>query len=138
MESFVRKVPSVLLFVLSLALPAGACLNYYGKNIQGYDVETSDREPDPNKFLRALTLHPEHDQIRRQDPGPEPAADSDFKVRNDYAANLIRQGRVQRAIEILESIEKSRPGEYHVASNLGTAYELSGDLNRACGGFRRG
>jgi hypothetical protein len=120
-----------LLSTLSVRIPASPCINYYGKNIKGEGIETDDSQADPAKFLRELTLHPEHDAIKKSDLGPEPAADADFKIRNDYAANLIRQGKTKRAIEILESIEKSRPGEYRVAANLGTAYELSGDVDRA-------
>ncbi len=126
-----RFLIPVLLSALSVTIPASACLNYYGKNIKGDGIETSDNEADPTQFVRALTHHQDHDHIRSIDLGPEPAADADFQVRNDYAANLIRQGKLKRAIEILGSIEKSRPGEYRVAANLGTAYELSGDVDRA-------
>lgn len=107
------------------------CINYYGKNVQGDRIETEDERADPTKFVRQLISHPEHESVRTMDLGPEPAADADFMKRNDYAANLIRQGKVKRAIEILESIEESRPGEYRVAANLGTAYELSGSVDRA-------
>lgn len=118
------------LSALLLTLP---CLNYYGKNIHGYEIEGSaaDIDAGPQKFIRELVRHEDHDEILRKDLGPEPAADADFHLRNDYAANLIRQGKTSRAIAILESIEKSHPGEYQVAANLGTAYELSGDPDRA-------
>jgi tetratricopeptide (TPR) repeat protein len=124
----------ILIFVLLLlppSPPASACLNYYGKNIRGEAVETSDDVSSPMKLLRQLTDRTEHIEIRDRDLGIEPAANADFKIRNDYAAKLIHQGKTKRAIEILESIEKSTPGEYRVAANLGTAYELDGDVERA-------
>ncbi|HUR38603.1 MAG TPA: hypothetical protein VM222_03880 [Planctomycetota bacterium] len=123
-------MPAIVL-LLSLAVPAAACLNYYGKNLKGDVVETDSERADPTKLLRELTLHPEHDDIKKLDLGPEPDPRADFKVRNDYAASLVRQGKAKRAIEILESIEQFHPGEYMVASNLGTAYELNGDVARA-------
>jgi tetratricopeptide (TPR) repeat protein len=127
----VRTVVPALILSLALAIPASACLNYYRKNIKGESIETDDAHADPTTLLRALTQHPEHDEIKSRDLGPEPAAGADFQVRNDYAANLIRQGKTRRAIDILESIEQSHPGEYIVAANLGTAYELNGDIDRA-------
>src|SRR6185295_18138288 len=56
---------------------------------------------------------------------------ADFKVRSDYAATLVHRGEARRAVEVLESVERLHPGEYIVAANLGTAYELSGNLDKA-------
>ncbi len=44
---------------------------------------------------------------------------------------LIYLGRYDEAIDILEEVERQQPGESIVATNLGTAYELSGNLDRA-------
>jgi hypothetical protein len=126
-----RQVVPALVVTLALAIPASACLNYYGKNISGETVETDDGQPNPTKLLLELTHHPDHDELKNRDLGPEPASEAGFKIRNDYAANLVRQGKTKRAIEILESVEQSYPGEYRVAANLGTAYELNGDVDRA-------
>lgn len=72
-------------------------------------------------------------------PAPiDPGATADFRKRSDYAAVLIHRGESRRAVEILEAIEKSHPGEYRVAANLGTAYELSGDLDQARHWIREG
>jgi tetratricopeptide (TPR) repeat protein len=126
----VRRIVPALILSISLAIPAHACLNYYRKNIKGEIIEVGSTDVHP-QLLQLLTQHPEHDNIKSRDLGPEPGAEADFQVRNDYAANLIRQGKTRRAIEMLESIEQRRPGEYIVAANLGTAYELHGDVDRA-------
>jgi hypothetical protein len=127
----VRAVIPALILTLALTIPAYACLNYYRKNIKGEIIEVDSAHDEPPQLLLVLTQHPEHDIIKGRDLGPEPAAGADFQVRNDYAANLIRQGTTRRAIDILESVEQSQPGEYIVAANLGTAYELNGDVDRA-------
>jgi hypothetical protein len=120
-----------LILTLSWTLPGAVCINEYGKNIHGYQIDTNEQERQPSRLILELTQHPEHDAIRKSDLGPEPPPEADFKLRNDYAAKLIRQGKTKRAIEMLESIEKEHPGEYIVAANLGTAYELDGDVERA-------
>ena len=51
---------------------------------------------------------------------------TDMTNRNDLAVSLIYQGEHAEAIEVLEQLEKERPGEYYTAANLGTAYELAG------------
>lgn len=54
-----------------------------------------------------------------------------FTERNDYAVALVYSGRHLEAIVILLGIERDFPGKYATASNLGTAYELSGNLDEA-------
>lgn len=50
---------------------------------------------------------------------------------NDYAVMLIYAGEYQNAIKIFENIEKIKPNLAKTAANLGTAYELSGQLEKA-------
>jgi hypothetical protein len=117
-----------VLFGLTLAVPAWACINDYHR------APGAPRKPkaDPaSEFLAQLRDQSEHDRIV-QGPAPvDPGPDADFRLRSDYASALIRRGESRKAVAILESIEKTRPGEYRVAANLGTAYELSGDLVKA-------
>ncbi|MCC6796563.1 MAG: hypothetical protein IT366_15690 [Candidatus Hydrogenedentes bacterium] len=57
---------------------------------------------------------------------------SNPRSRNDYAASLIYLGRYEEAIQILLALDKdSEDKSYAVASNLGTAYELSGNNGEA-------
>lgn len=53
---------------------------------------------------------------------------SDPVFLSDHAAILVRLGRLDDAILLLEDVEKRTPGNYYVAANLGTALELKGDL----------
>jgi hypothetical protein len=85
-----------------------------------------------------LRDHSDHDRIVADPVPAEPAEDADFRVRSDYAARLVHRGESKKAAGILEAVERSYPGEYIVAANLGTAYELSGDLAKAHQGSARG
>jgi hypothetical protein len=117
-----------LLLCLTQAVPAAACINDY------HERPRAPRKPKPNpaaEFMAQLRDQENHDRIV-QGPAPvDPGADADYRLRSDYASALIRRGDSPKAVEILESIERTNPGEYRVAANLGTAYELSGDLVKA-------
>lgn len=50
---------------------------------------------------------------------------------NDYGVMLIYARRFSEAITVFKSIEKQHPGLAKTAANLGTAYELMGQLEHA-------
>lgn len=50
---------------------------------------------------------------------------------NSIAVALIHLGRTSEALKILEKLEKKSPGSYYTAANLGSAYELIGDNEKA-------
>ena len=47
-------------------------------------------------------------------------------------------GQFEKAREVLEAAEQAEPGDYAVASNLGTAYELLGENAKALAWIRKG
>jgi len=57
------------------------------------------------------------------------------KLTADEAADLgalhVRLGDVARAIEILRSAQKDNPNHFHLIANLGTAWQMQGDLAQA-------
>jgi hypothetical protein len=59
-------------------------------------------------------------------------------VKNDLATSLAHTGEAAEAVKLLEEIEAEKPGLYATASNLGTAYELAGDNERALQWIREG
>jgi len=106
------RIPLLLVPLLfSLAAPAWACLWYYGKNIAGKEVRFGGPYGDPKRFLQFLTDHSEHDRAVATDTSTEPAPDADFRLRSDYAATLVHQGKAAKAIPILEAIEQAQPNE---------------------------
>ncbi len=52
---------------------------------------------------------------------------TNFNDRSDYAIALTYLGRNQEAVDRLLQLEKEQPGQYFIAANLGTAYELAGN-----------
>lgn len=61
----------------------------------------------------------------------KPEAVKSLAERIDYGAALLFAGRYVEAVKFLVTLEREQPGQYAVAANLGTAYELSGDVEKA-------
>ncbi|MDF1813092.1 MAG: tetratricopeptide repeat protein [Verrucomicrobiales bacterium] len=55
----------------------------------------------------------------------------DFKDQSDYGVALMHNGKTAEALQLFEALIKDHPDEYPIASNLGTAYELAGNNQRA-------
>jgi Tfp pilus assembly protein PilF len=57
------------------------------------------------------------------------------KLSADEAADLgaiyLRLGEPAKAVEILRTAEREHPNHFHLAANLGTAWQLQGDLEQA-------
>jgi tetratricopeptide (TPR) repeat protein len=57
---------------------------------------------------------------------------------NNKAVRLIDQGRATEAVKLLEDAVQRWPKQYSLASNLGTAYELTGNNEQALRWVKRG
>lgn len=109
--------------------PAQGCLWEYGTDARG-NTRTGGRYGHLVHNLKAIRQSPADWQNRLAKLRPK-LAGGDYKVRNDYAVALIHLGRADEAVTILRKIEAQHPGLYATAANLGTAYELAGDNERA-------
>lgn len=69
------------------------------------------------------------EQIRQFETRPELLKDRDR--RNNYALALVYTGAAEKARDVWQAMETEQPGEYRIAANLGTAYELCGDNENA-------
>lgn len=85
------------------------------------------------EFVKRLTSHAGRDYWERTLAELEGRRQTDSFVdnRNNTAVALTHLGRVREAVAILEDLEDKRPGFYYTAANLGTAYELSGENEKA-------
>lgn len=119
---------SALLILLAMTAPVVACLQYYATDLEGHRIEL--RGYGPPDYIRYLTDH-KHESYDEPDEAEKVEVPTEYKARSDYAADLVHKGKYDKAIDIFEDIEKSHPGEYIVAANLGTAYELSGNNEKA-------
>ena len=55
----------------------------------------------------------------------------DHRLLSDYAWYELRVGEKQNAVKLLEKLYKKYPSEYNVLANLGTAYEVTGNNQKA-------
>ena len=62
---------------------------------------------------------------------PQLVKEKDYKLLSDYSVLLLKAGKTAEAIAILEQLAEHYPGEYQIAANLGTAYELNGNNEKA-------
>jgi len=127
-----RTIGLCVFLALSMSGSAWACLWYYGTNLHGEKLAVATFNPE--SYVRRLNDHSEHARrTRLRMDGPMPVRDpaDSYKARSDEATTLVYKGETAKAIEIYKEIEKEKPGEYVVAANLGTAYELHGDLVNA-------
>jgi len=109
--------------------PAEACLWISGTSVHGGNENGHGRSY--FEVIARVTDPTEHNKRKNTLLGPTPPDDAPVTVRSDHAALLVYQDRAQEAIAILEAVEKQHPGEYVVAANLGTAYELAGNNQEA-------
>jgi tetratricopeptide (TPR) repeat protein len=132
------RVPLGLVLSLWLAMlgNASACLWLRGTTIEG---EYSDKRPGhSNSVWLQKTI--DSTPIQRMDviQRSRLPSSTESAQRNDSAVEILLQGNAKGAAEQLEEIEKSHPGDYYTAANLGTAYELLGDDEKALQWIREG
>ncbi len=125
----------LLLGSLYLGTLSFACGNEYGHNLEGSRVYTeffylSDhhRSFDKEAIQRALD-----NAITKRGQ-----TEDDFKNESNIALYYMKLGEVKKALQILEPLAKEYPGEYTILANLGTAYELDGQLNKALQHIKKG
>ena len=123
----------LLAFGLLLVVRSGsACLWTYATNLDGRVDEVNSLPPGAfasgviSKQSRESWLTRAKDLKQRSETQPE-----NHELRNDYAVMLARAGELTEALAVLNDIEATKPGLYPTAANLGTVYELSGDVEKS-------
>jgi hypothetical protein len=111
-------------FVLFLAThTAFSCIWITGTKYNTESVTTGGMYP-ANRLKHSLMTD-------LKSKGVEMEADlkgsTNFDDRCDYSVALMYLGRATESVDLLQKLEKEKPGQYAVAANLGTALELSGD-----------
>ena len=119
----------LLLFALLISSPALACVNVQGTNIDGGSATGSGIYP--AYYIRNAMRGSPQDRFQALSSNRYTGEDDEFTVRELDGVADVFKGRHDEALAIFEKIEADHPGRYSTASNMGTAYELKGNLDLA-------
>ncbi|NOQ70986.1 MAG: hypothetical protein GQ574_03230 [Crocinitomix sp.] len=127
-----------LLFILIIIItvqPVRGCLNYY----HTIDQDGDFHEMTENGFI-GFNKNFNYKLIASKLPDLE----ADFQNKkspyllSDYAVLLMKAGKIEASLALLIELNRNLPNEYQIAANLGTAYELNGELDSAIHYINRG
>ena len=129
-----KHIILLLFIILGISFNSNACLNlYYTTDKEGHTHVLDDLIPRFNiNFNNALI---ERRLIQYLHDMEEEAS---FEKLSDYAVLLMKAGKIDLALSILQQISYHHPKAYKVAANLGTAYELKGELDSALFYIKKG
>lgn len=121
--------------LLLLYLSASACGNEYGVSLSG------DRLHTPIFYLS--DTYRTFDKAEIQAKLDEAIShrgekEDDFQNESNIALYYMKLGQVKKALEKLEVLTAEYPDEYIIIANLGTAYELDGQLKNALKFIKKG
>ncbi len=128
LKVFIFLFPTLFLFPFS----AYACLNPIGQPFVGQKIEIEGVSA--SDFMKNFTTHKDSDyweEIRKENAEQQKEHSFLITYSNNLAVALVHLGQIKEAIKILEDLEKNVSGRYATATNLGTAYELNGENQKA-------
>jgi tetratricopeptide (TPR) repeat protein len=119
---------SLFLFV-ALNFKGHCCMNEYHALLDGELVYSSVQNPTPKGRFSSIS---KEELSRLLDRAYKIYNSSrDMTYYSDYAVMLTYNGRFREANTIFLKIEKKTPNHYETAANLGTTYELLGQIDSA-------
>jgi len=125
----------LFLFVLLLNFSnSHACLNYY----YSIDHEGHFHDAEGLKTHFNINFNPRTLEAEIKKNADKLKTTKDYKWLSNYAVLLLKAGRTKEALDLLEQLSLKHLDEYQIAANLGTAYELSGNVEKALEYIKRG
>lgn len=135
------RLSAVVLAILWLAPAGRAGLYYSGETFaelpsqwRGFLVDQRNLRTTALKPLAGVPVGPMRQKyveqaarLEQNAVGGELTAD----LSADLGALYLRLGDVPKALEVLRSAQRRHPHHFRIVSNLGTAWQLHGDLSRA-------
>ncbi|HAP01815.1 MAG TPA: hypothetical protein DCQ93_07835 [Bacteroidetes bacterium] len=117
---------TLLFFVLTFQISFSCGNFYYTLDREGNFHEADDiLEPFNKNFKLPLNVQKMKLLLAKL------KKEKSYMLLSDYSLCLLKLGKTNEAVAMLAELEKHYPGEYKIASNLGTAYELSGQNDSA-------
>lgn len=125
------------LLAMSLALPAISCLNYYyTADKEGHLHYQGGEHAIMIGFNKNFNTKLLSEKIVKQEEKVK--TEKSFMALSDYAVMLMKLGKNDEALVILQSLYAAHPDQYQLAANLGTSYELAGEVDSALKYIKRG
>ena len=126
--------------LLTLANPIRAGLYYSGETMSELPSQWRGFLLD-QRMLRTLAVLPAKGMTNpAREKYEKAAADLEKKSKDgklsaddlaDLGAIYVRLGQANKAVELLRGAQRDYPQHFHIAANLGTAWQLQGDLDQA-------
>lgn len=114
-----------------------ACLNvFYGVTNEGNTIPLGENWLIP--FDKNFNVKKEGKTIKELQQKLVNDSSSKHMLLSDYAVSLMKLGKAEIARDLLIELYKQHPTEYQLASNLGTAYELTSQVDSALKYIKRG
>jgi tetratricopeptide (TPR) repeat protein len=131
-----KQTTILLFFIIAFGTQSSlGCINYY---------HTVDQAGDMHSWGDAGFVHFNKNFNLELIASKLPTLEADFQkyhsayMLSDYAVYLMKAGRVEESLTLLIELNKNLPNEYQIVANLGTAYELNGELDSALFYIKRG
>lgn len=125
-----------LFLTFLMTLQANACLWVDGTTIDGEHRRVEGHFP--AKLLTQSLAKSAEEEALKSLLARQSARQDDFPQKEFEGVQEVLKGNYDRAIGIFEQAESDYPGRYSTAVNLGTAYELKGELEIALKWIREG
>ena len=135
-----RLFALVLVSSLALSASARAGLYYSGEPMAELPSQWRGFLLD-QRMLRTLAVKPANGASNPEREKYEKAAATLEKAAKDKAlsadeladlgAIYIRLGQANKAVDLLRGAQRDHPQHFHIAANLGTAWQMQGDLDQA-------
>lgn len=121
-----KNIILIFAFITISHLTSYACINYYTKSgTYSFEGSIDSFTKIPRAFdydLLIKSIQQIEDSLRKG---------YSYELHSDYGAQLLKLGKTELALSIFKQLAKKHPKDYQIASNLGTAYELAGELDSA-------
>lgn len=120
---------TILFFLLTCStIELMACANtFYSVNSEGKAVSWGYGWE--VYFYKKFNLEKNASKLKRLEKKLK--VEKNYMLLSDYTVSLMKLGKEKEALEILIELYKHYPNDYIIAANLGTAYELNGQVDSA-------
>jgi tetratricopeptide (TPR) repeat protein len=119
---------AITFVVLLFSVYAKACLQFYVVNERGDGTTHADHSP----AMISRFSDPKGERLcYYAELFYKSIGDDKYRAASDYAGMLIKGGRSDLALGILQKVVIKLPGEYNVLANIAVAYELQGRYDSA-------